>query len=113
MRRRRLFCQACRRNWCKTANGTEYSDLIVAIRIVDSLEAAIRHTNRYGSHHTDSILTENAEAAKRFLEEVDSATVCHNCSTRFADGFRFGFGAEVGISTASCTHAGRWVSKAW
>jgi glutamate-5-semialdehyde dehydrogenase len=79
---------------------TEYSDLIVAVRIVDSVEAAIQHTNRYGSHHTDSILTENAEAAKRFLEEVDSATVCHNCSTRFADGFRFGFGAEVGISTS-------------
>ena len=79
---------------------TEYSDLIVAIRIVDSLEAAIRHTNRYGSHHTDSILTENAGLPKRFLEEVDSATVCHNCSTRFADGFRFGFGAEVGISTS-------------
>ena len=79
---------------------TEYSDLAVAIRVVESMDAAIAHVNRWGSHHTDAIMTENKAAAARFMSEVDSATVCHNCSTRFADGFRFGLGAEVGISTS-------------
>ena len=79
---------------------TEYSDLVVAIRVVDSMDVAIAHVNRWGSHHTDAIMTENKAAAARFMSEVDSATVCHNCSTRFADGFRFGLGAEVGISTS-------------
>ena len=79
---------------------TEYSDLVLAIRIVDSLDDALDHIERYGSHHTDSILTQDAATAARFLAEVDSANVLHNCSTRFSDGFRYGFGAEVGISTS-------------
>ncbi len=79
---------------------TEYSDLIVAIRVVDDLEAALEHIERFGSHHTDAIVTEDAGAAKRFLGVVDSANVLHNCSTRFSDGFRYGFGSEVGISTS-------------
>ncbi|MGA1982247.1 MAG: glutamate-5-semialdehyde dehydrogenase [Acidobacteriaceae bacterium] len=79
---------------------TEYSDLVLAIRIVDSLDDALDHIERYGSHHTDAILTQDAAAAARFLAEVDSANVLQNCSTRFSDGFRYGFGAEVGISTS-------------
>ena len=79
---------------------TEYSDLILAIRIVDSLDDALDHIEQYGSHHTDAILTQDPAAAARFLAEVDSANVLHNCSTRFSDGFRYGFGAEVGISTS-------------
>jgi len=79
---------------------TEYLDLILSVKIVADLEEAVIHINRYGSHHTDSILTEDAAAAERFMLLVDSAGVYHNCSTRFADGFRYGFGAEVGISTS-------------
>ncbi|MFZ9738659.1 MAG: glutamate-5-semialdehyde dehydrogenase [Prochlorotrichaceae cyanobacterium] len=79
--------------------STEYSDLVLSIRVVDSLEAAIDHINTYGSHHTDAIVTEDQTAAAQFLAQVNSAGVYHNCSTRFADGFRYGFGAEVGIST--------------
>lgn len=79
--------------------ATEYSDLILAIKIVDSLESAIAHINTYGSRHTDAIATEDSVAASTFLAQVDAAGVYHNCSTRFADGFRYGFGAEVGIST--------------
>jgi glutamate-5-semialdehyde dehydrogenase len=79
---------------------TEYSDLIVAIRVVDDLDAALEHIERFGSHHTDAVVTEDAACAKRFLDEVDSANVLHNCSTRFSDGFRYGFGSEVGISTS-------------
>jgi glutamate-5-semialdehyde dehydrogenase len=79
---------------------TEYLDLVLAVRIVDSLDDALDHIELHGSHHTDAVLTEDAAAAKRFLEEVDSANVFHNCSTRFSDGFRYGFGAEVGISTS-------------
>ncbi|TFI54561.1 glutamate-5-semialdehyde dehydrogenase [Mastigocladus laminosus UU774] len=78
---------------------TEYSDLILAIKIIDSLEEAIAHINDYGSKHTDAIVTEDLEAANTFLALVNAAGVYHNCSTRFADGFRYGFGAEVGIST--------------
>lgn len=77
----------------------EYLDLTLAVKIVDDLEAAVAHIHRYGSRHTDVICTRNAAAAARFLATVDSAGVFHNCSSRFADGFRFGFGAEVGIST--------------
>ncbi|GAB4240052.1 MAG: glutamate-5-semialdehyde dehydrogenase [Stanieria sp.] len=79
--------------------NTEYSDLILSIKIVDSLEAAIAHINTYGSKHTDAIVTENSQTAETFQNQVDAAGVYHNCSTRFADGFRYGFGAEVGIST--------------
>lgn len=78
---------------------TEYSDLILSVRVVDDLEAALAHIARYGSRHTDAICTADEQAAERFLAAVDSAGVYHNCSTRFADGFRYGFGAEVGIST--------------
>ncbi|WP_027399285.1 glutamate-5-semialdehyde dehydrogenase [Anaerovorax odorimutans] len=78
---------------------TEYLDYIISIKIVDSLDEAIYHINKYGSHHTDSIITENADIAEKFMLLVDSAGVYQNCSTRFADGFRYGFGAEVGIST--------------
>lgn len=77
----------------------EYLDLIVSVKIVDSIQDAIAHINKYGSHHTDCILTENKDAAELFMQMVDSAGVYQNCSTRFADGFRYGFGAEVGIST--------------
>ncbi|NEP18697.1 MAG: glutamate-5-semialdehyde dehydrogenase [Leptolyngbya sp. SIO4C1] len=79
--------------------STEYSDLILAIRVVDSLAAAVAHINTYGSRHTDAIATEDLAAAEQFMAQVDAAGVYHNCSTRFADGFRYGFGAEVGIST--------------
>lgn len=79
--------------------ATEYSDLILAIKVVDSLADGIAHINNYGSGHTDAIATEDPDAASTFLAQVNSAGVYHNCSTRFADGFRYGFGAEVGIST--------------
>ena len=85
---------ATERDW-----RTEYLDYILSIRVVDSLEAAIDHINRYGSHHTDCIVTRDDAAAKEFLTRVDSAGVYRNVSTRFADGFVYGFGAEVGIAT--------------
>jgi glutamate-5-semialdehyde dehydrogenase len=78
---------------------TEYSDLILAIKIVDTVATAIAHINQYGSKHTDAIVTEDNPTATVFQDQVDAAGVYHNCSTRFADGFRYGFGAEVGIST--------------
>ncbi len=78
---------------------TEYLDAIIAARVVDDIDHAIDHIELYGSHHTDCIVTENADAAKRFLNEVDSAIVIHNASTQFADGGEFGFGAEIGIAT--------------
>ena len=83
---------------------TEYSDKIVSVKIVDNLQEAIEHINKYGSHHTDCIITENNKNAELFMNAVDSAGVYQNVSTRFADGFRYGFGAEVGISTNK-THA--------
>ena len=84
--------------------GSEYLDLIMNVKTVNSLDEAIDHIHRYGSAHTDCIVTENETNARRFLNEVDSAGVFWNASTRFADGFRYGFGAEVGISTNK-THA--------
>ena len=78
---------------------TEYLDNILSVRIVDSIDEAIEHINRFGSHHTDCIITEDADSAAKFMALVDSAGVYQNCSTRFADGYRYGFGAEVGIST--------------
>lgn len=80
--------------------ATEYSDMVVSVKTVGGFDEALRHIARYGSRHTESILTEDGERAARFLAEVDAAGVYHNVSTRFADGFRYGLGAELGISTA-------------
>jgi glutamate-5-semialdehyde dehydrogenase len=79
--------------------GTEYLDAIIAAKVVDGISAAIEHIERYGSHHTDAIITDDHAAAEKFLREVDSAIVLHNASTQFADGGEFGFGAEIGIAT--------------
>lgn len=81
-------------------NRKEYLDYIVSAKVVNSLDEAIEHINYFGSHHTDCIITENSETANEFMRYVDSAGVYQNCSTRFADGYRYGFGAEVGISTS-------------
>jgi glutamate-5-semialdehyde dehydrogenase len=86
---------ACEQDW-----ATEYSDLRISIKVVDSLDAAIAHINQYGSKHTESIVTEDQDAARQFMDEVDAAGVYHNVSTRFADGYRYGLGAEIGISTS-------------
>ena len=89
---------------CESMNddefNTEYLDLIISVKLVDGVDEAIEHINNFGSHHTDSIITENLETAEKFMNLVDSAGTYLNCSTRFADGFRYGFGAEVGISTS-------------
>ena len=79
--------------------STEYLDAVIAVKVVDNVEAAIAHIERYGSHHTDAIITEDTATAEKFLREVDSAIVLHNASTQFADGGEFGFGAEIGIAT--------------
>ena len=78
----------------------EYSDLIISIKVVDSFDEAVAHIDRYGSRHTEAIITENRDTAERFMTVVDAAGVYHNASTRFADGFRYGLGAEIGISTS-------------
>jgi len=78
----------------------EYSDLIISIKVVDDFEEAIAHIDKYGSQHTEAIISENRETAERFMSLVDAAGVYHNASTRFADGFRYGLGAEIGISTS-------------
>jgi glutamate-5-semialdehyde dehydrogenase len=79
--------------------STEYLDAVISAKVVDGVDVAIAHVERYGSHHTDSIVTEDPVAADKFLREVDSAIVLHNASTQFADGGEFGFGAEIGIAT--------------
>jgi glutamate-5-semialdehyde dehydrogenase len=79
--------------------STEYLDAIISAKVVDGVDAAIEHIERYGSHHTDSIVTEDQAAAEKFLDGIDSAIVLHNASTQFADGGEFGFGAEIGIAT--------------
>lgn len=79
--------------------STEYLDAIISVKVVDGIDEAIAHINRYGSHHTDAIITEDKVASERFLNEVDSAIVLHNASTQFADGGEFGMGAEIGIAT--------------
>jgi glutamate-5-semialdehyde dehydrogenase len=78
---------------------TEYLDLILSVKVVKDMEAAIKHINTYGSHHSDAIVTENRSRGIRFLRQVDSACVYVNASTRFTDGYQFGLGAEIGIST--------------
>jgi glutamate-5-semialdehyde dehydrogenase len=88
-------CPASDEDW-----ATEYSDLILSIKIVSNAKEAIAHIHRFGSGHTETIVTEDAEVAEEFLEEVDAAGVFHNASTRFADGYRYGLGAELGISTS-------------
>lgn len=85
---------ATKKDW-----GREYNDLVLNVKVVSSLEEAIDHINTYGSHHTDAIITRSEGTAKRFMDCVDSSSVMWNCSTRFADGYRYGLGAEVGIST--------------
>ncbi len=79
--------------------ATEYLDLVLAVRVVDSPEEAIRHISRYGTRHTEAIVTENYTTARRFVDEIDAAAVNVNASTRFTDGFEYGYGAEIGIST--------------
>ena len=79
--------------------ATEYLELIISIKLVEDVQEAAAHINRFGSHHADCIITEDESHAAWFMNMVDSAGVYQNCSTRFADGFRYGFGAEVGIST--------------
>jgi glutamate-5-semialdehyde dehydrogenase len=99
-RTRAILRQADIKSASESDWATEYSDLILAIRVVDSLDAALDHIAEFGSSHTEAIVTEDAATAQRFLNEVDAAGVYHNVSTRFADGYRYGLGSEVGISNS-------------
>jgi glutamate-5-semialdehyde dehydrogenase len=110
-RSRNVVLRGCERTCAMLANHQiesvknddwhrEYSDLILAVRVVASIDEAIEHIHTYGSSHTETVVTDDPIAAERFLNEVDSAGVFRNSSTRFADGYRYGFGAEVGISTS-------------
>ena len=87
---------------------TEYLSLTVSIKMVSSVNDAIEHINKYGTKHSEAIITENKENASSFLTLVDAAAVYHNASTRFTDGFEFGFGAEIGISTQKFMHEVQW-----
>ncbi len=97
---RKLLSQLAVADMPEASYATEYLDMAISIKLVDGVDEAIDHINTYGSHHTDCIVTENDETAERFMALVDSAGCYLNASTRFADGFRYGFGAEVGISTS-------------
>ncbi len=97
---RKLLSQLTVADMPEASYATEYLDMAISIKLVDGVDEAIDHINTYGSHHTDCIVTENDEIAERFMALVDSAGCYLNASTRFADGFRYGFGAEVGISTS-------------
>ncbi|MNV50977.1 Gamma-glutamyl phosphate reductase [compost metagenome] len=79
--------------------ATEYNDYILNVKVVDDIDEALEHIAKYGTKHSECIVTENEENAERFQDDVDAAAVYHNASTRFTDGFEFGFGAEIGIST--------------
>ena len=94
--------EICARYGCEKAPEWhhEYLDYKVTVKLVDNMEEAVDHINTYGSGHTESIITKNLEKAEKFMASVDSGNVMHNCSTRFSDGFRYGFGAEVGVSTS-------------
>jgi glutamate-5-semialdehyde dehydrogenase len=107
-RERNVELRGCQRTlsfapWAALASSedyaTEYNDYILNIKIVDHLNEAIEHISNYGTKHSECIVTENKDHASRFLQEIDAAAVYHNASTRFTDGFEFGFGAEIGIST--------------
>ena len=100
-----VACEECRKILPDLAPATEedyykeYLDLKISVKVVHGVDEAIAHINKYGTHHSDSIITEDKAAAEKFLKEVDSAAVYVNASTRFTDGFQFGLGAEMGIST--------------
>jgi glutamate-5-semialdehyde dehydrogenase len=91
---KKIIKKASEKDW-----STEYNDLILSIKVVNSVDEAISHINKYGSGHTDAIVTKNKLKALKFINLVDSSSVMWNCSTRFSDGYRYGLGAEVGIST--------------
>lgn len=88
--------------------GKEYLDYILSVKTVSDISEAIAHINRYNTKHSEAIITENYANAQRFLEEIDAAAVYVNASTRFTDGYEFGYGAEIGISTQSCMRVAPW-----